>query len=133
MGRSWDSRGSGIKCLLGSAVNVSNLTLLGSGGGDMTQATRGPGPINILGPGASPALSRGRGLRAKGSCALEGREGADSSCESLCDLEQTTPSLGLAFPFQGALGGISDPLPGCWEACWDGRGLRPSQAPPNLK
>lgn len=32
---------------------------LGRGGGVMTQATRRLGPINILGPGASQALSQG--------------------------------------------------------------------------
>lgn len=56
--------GSGIKCLLGSSVNVSNLTLLGRDGGgaagwgrEGTQKTRRPGPIHILDPGASPSPS----------------------------------------------------------------------------
>lgn len=67
LGSGWCSTGAaGIKCLLGSLVNVSNLTLLGRGGRgadgwgrEGTQETRRPSTINILDPGASPFPSWG--------------------------------------------------------------------------
>ena len=40
VGHSW---GGEIKCLLGSLVNVSNLTLLGKGGGGVGRGPRKPG------------------------------------------------------------------------------------------
>lgn len=66
VGRSW---GGEIKCLLGSLVNVSNLTLLGRGwgrGGEGTQETRSPSTISILDTGVSPPPFLGLRLEGQG-------------------------------------------------------------------
>lgn len=134
----WGSAGQlrgEIKCLLGSLVNVSNLTPLGrSGGGadgwgrEGTQETRRPRTIRILEPGASLAPSWDRGLRAKGSWALQRWEVAASSPESLCDLEPKTFFSGPGPPSWGALGDAPphpDSLRGCWEDFLHRKGFPP--------